>query len=185
MRRWVWVGGAVVAGVAAAAWLLRRPLRGRLVALIGDSHAQGLAPTVRRLVEERGGRVRVDAVSGVSTAQFAASGRARAARDADYVLVVLGTNDGAAVGAGVRDVLQQVGPRPRVYWWGPPAMPRPDLVELAATALDRIGPDVRAAGGRYLDSRPLTRDLPFSARGVHLTAAGYAAWAGRALRAFR
>ena len=163
-------------------WVTRRPVEGKRIAMVGDSHAEALQRTAGALVRAAGGSFVADARSGWSTARYAASGAVSGvSAGADYLIVVLGTNDGVPDVEAAHRIVQQAGSA-RVVWWGPPPLVRSDVRGLPWQIGHAYQPAVFEAGGLWVDSTAfLSFDL-FNERGIHLTQAGYERWAGFALR---
>jgi lysophospholipase L1-like esterase len=170
-------------------------LRGRTIALVGDSHMEALGPRLKRALLAAGARsVSVVARRGWSARRYVQSveGRAqlRAAGRADLVFIDLGGNNQefrpGTYREQLRDLLEQVGRPSRVIWIGPPASSMDRAPETAArhqktAELQRS--ILPPWGVRWIDSRPFTR-ADWAPDGVHFTRAGYDRWAARLVKSF-
>lgn len=155
--------------------------------LIGDSQAEGLAPSFRaagwRVYDRRGFSTRRLRDEVLPTLPL---------RAGDTVLVVTGGNDdpdspqlGEAVRTTAERLLRAIGPSGRVFWVGPVAAKvLPDAVVHPRTAEVHRRALEGKTGLTWIDAQPLTRDLARSTN-VHLDAAGYRTYATRIDAALR
>jgi lysophospholipase L1-like esterase len=176
----------LAAAAGAALWwhLTPRVKRGEKILLIGDSLGLGLGSRLRPLFERSGNPfvftategTRVDQWASTYTAQGQAFGSALAASP-DVVLISLGTNDAymtdpgtiAKVTERARSLLDRAAAAgARVYWIGPPKLPRADNGAIAQ--IKRLIP-----WHRYFHSESLV--IPRQSDGLHPDVAGYEAWA--------
>lgn len=184
-RAWVLGGIAVAAaGVGLVRLLTDRPRIGpeSRVLLVGDSHAQGLAPHLRAIAKEEGIPFEALYRVGSRADEWAADPALAAAVEAfapTLVIVSLGTND-----AYFGDVAERQGPAideivglaegagAEVVWvspleLGPYRGVEPDYE--TRTVIEEHAPHVFASDELDIDLGP---------DGLHATAAGYGAWAG-------
>lgn len=154
-------------------------MRGKTVAIVGDSHMEALGPRLRRDLLARGARVLlVEARRGWSTARYVAR-RDVTIPPADIVVVELGGNDRptteSSYASTIRAFLEMVPQRSKVIWVGP-----------AVEATDRVDHDRVAVlqrrilgrlGKTWWDARPMTSVADLRSDRLHFTARGYDAWA--------
>jgi lysophospholipase L1-like esterase len=160
--------------------LLQAASGGARVLLLGDSLAQGLGPPLARLADAAGVSFVARGVKSSTIRQWlAGSSLVDAVTHADpsFTLVCLGTNDMRAADPGAEgrragelvDALRRNGAA-AVAWIGPPSLPV-DKSAFRAALAEACGPrDVR-----IFDSQAL--DLARAPDRIHLTPAGYSAWA--------
>jgi lysophospholipase L1-like esterase len=183
-RAWILGGLAVAAaGVGIARLLADRPHidEESRVLLLGDSHAQGLAPHLRTIAKEQG--IPFHAVFRVgSTVDDWVGSPALVAALAEFqptlILVVLGTNDAYLPDASERQTAAIEELVAELEAAG-------DVVWVLPLDLERYGgaePD-QELRQTIEDQAPSTfpsdeLDIPRGPDGLHATAAGYGAWAG-------
>lgn len=160
------------------------------VLLVGDSHAEGLAPAAGAVASALGAGLRVDHVRGATTPGYARDGNLAALSaelSPSMVWVVLGTNDVGVPHESIRRALRKVvsdarrgNPDARVALWAPPKM----RTDPYATAGDRTRAimieEARGLGAELVDGRRYVPEAALGADGVHLTRRGYARWGERA-----
>jgi lysophospholipase L1-like esterase len=153
---------------------------GARVLLLGDSLAQGLGPPLARLAEAAGVSLVARGIRGSTIRQWlAGSSLVDAVRQAEpsLTLVSLGTNDMCLMDAGAEgrrageliDTLYRTSAT-TVAWIGPPSVPVDKNAFRAALASMCGARDVR-----IFDSQAL--DLARAPDRIHMTPAGYRAWA--------
>jgi lysophospholipase L1-like esterase len=153
---------------------------GARVLLLGDSLAQGLGPPLTRLAEAAGVSLVARGIQSSTIRQWlAGSSLVDAVRQSEpsLTLVCLGTNDMGALDAGAEgrrageliDALFQSSSA-TVAWIGPPSLPVDKSAFRAALAAMCNPRDVR-----IFDSQAL--DLARAPDRIHMTPAGYRAWA--------
>jgi stage II sporulation SpoD-like protein/GDSL-like lipase/acylhydrolase family protein len=160
--------------------LLQPASGGARVLLLGDSLAQGLGPPLARLAEAAGVSLVAKGVQSSTIRQWLAGSSivdAVTRSVPSLTLVCLGTNDMGAADAGAEgrragelvDVLYR-NSGAAVAWLGPPSLPVDKSAFRGALAAACGERDVR-----IFDSQAL--DLARAPDGVHMTPAGYDAWA--------
>lgn len=174
-----------------------------LVLHVGDSHVEALASRARHVAQEWGHDYEVHFRRGARTDRSIEwiSELVSAVAPTD-IWITLGTNDintsVEAESQAIARVLAERAPEANVSWWGPPRITREpyavmaDAVarafEIARTSEARAstGEIARTSGQSFasrtyfVDSTRYTRESYLRDDGVHLTQAGYAAWATRA-----
>lgn len=185
-RLLLWGGLAVVATIGIVAFGSRRRRLGEndRVLLVGDSLAVGLSVPMRKLAADAGIPFDSVAHSGSRLDQWSKTtgyGAQLIQKLATFrptvVLISLGTNDSymvapkaiAAVAGHLATIMQRIaGAEARLYWIGPPTLPKPDngAVATIRSAIPRF---------QYFDSAQLT--IPRQPDGIHPTWKGYAFWA--------
>jgi lysophospholipase L1-like esterase len=188
MRGWELLALVVVLAVASSSAVERKPsssaiAKGDRVLLVGDSLAVGLKVGFGELAAADGVPFAADARGGTVTRQWISRGWLVAALEQHrptVVLVSLGTNDTTGqisatdMQRQARDLAELCRARgARVVWLVPPPMPW--KLTALLEALERAGiPRVDAPAG-----------LQRAGDRVHLTPAGYRAWATAVWRALR
>ena len=153
---------------------------GARVLLLGDSLAQGLGPPLARLAEATGVSLVARGIKGSTIRQWLAGSSlvdAVSQAEPSLTLVCLGTNDMGATDAGAEgrragaliDALYRSSAT-TVAWIGPPSLPVDKSAFRAALASMCGACDVR-----IFDSQAL--DLARAPDRIHMTPAGYRAWA--------
>ncbi len=157
------------------------------IALVGDSHMEGLAPYLRSALTSQGHTVHVVARRGWSCRSYRRSGSLlrRRIQGADLVIVSLGGNDRSRVTRSssyldeLEWILQQVGSAD-VVWLGPPVSRHPAVDErhrLASHGQAMLLP----LTVEWVNSRVDTEDLLHAPDGVHFRFYSYRIWAERVL----
>ncbi len=168
-------------------------IRGKRIALVGDSQAQGLEAPLGRLIAREGAElVSSFTRSGWSTARVVAQGRLPQLlrrRRIDRVVVVLGGNDRPrSLGAYRRDILSLVRQiersGARVTWIGPAFSKRRDVERRHRTNAMLQRAILWGTGVRWIDSLPHTLSGHVRDR-VHFTRRGYRRWATRIVSGLR
>ena len=160
--------------------LLQPASGGARVLLLGDSLAQGLGPPLARLAEAAGVSLVARGVQSSTIKQWLSGSvlvDAVSRAEPSLTLVCLGTNDMRAADPGAEgrragelaDALFRSNST-AVAWIGPPSLPFETNAFRAALATMCGARDVR-----IFDSQAL--DLARAPDGVHMTPAGYGAWA--------
>lgn len=194
-HRWV-ARVAIAIAIACLCWIPPDEAKGvdapPAVLILGDSHVQGLGPELSRSLADHATRVDYVARPGWSTARFRRRGRFRRLLRRNHrpevVVVSLGGNDVVPSRAAYVRVLEDAVTRlraagaRRLVWLGPPTANDPE--ETTRARHERNAEWQRAVlpelGVTWIDSRPHTREHHVR-DGVHFTADGYRAWAGRVL----
>jgi hypothetical protein len=155
------------------------------IALVGDSHMEGLAPYLRPALESDGHSVHVVARRGWSCRSYRRAGTylRRRTRGADLVVLLLGANDRRTDPEVYRDdlnwILSQIDSS-QVVWLGPPVASRQD-VDVWHLAATRMQPALLPPTVEWVDSREDTSDLRHSRDAVHFLFHSYREWASRVL----
>lgn len=148
-------------------------LAGRSVLLVGDSMAQGLAPFLKRKIEEAGGRFFSEPEQSSTIIWWQGSGRLRALiakHRPDVVFIALGSNELFTLEPEtrapiIRRMVEEIGERP-AYWIGPPTW------KTGAKLVPVIEENFQA--GRFYNSENL--NVPRAKDGKHPTLHGYERW---------
>jgi lysophospholipase L1-like esterase len=147
--------------------------------LIGDSHAEGLAPPLGALAADQHVPFKAVYLRGSRIDQWASSTKLTDALQSFHptlVLISLGTNDeymqGTDVPARQRPYAEQLLQKLRaagaeIVWVGPPRLPRP--TNGIQAMLQQVAP-------AYFPSHAI--DIQQGPDRIHATARGYAGWAG-------